>query len=113
MKKLILLSIFLIVGCSPNGVYYFGKPVAEVNIKAITKSNCDDECKKYEYDENFMKLIDDYEHPWCICMTQCMRINMIPTYNDKTNSITFIDSSYCSPTIINPIDSLKNKIRTQ
>ena len=111
MKKLLLL-VLLVVGCG-NSLLYWGKPVAEVNIKAITKSNCDDECKKYEYDENFMKLIDDYEHPWCICMTQCMRINMIPKYDDKTNSFTFIDSSYCSPTIINPIDTLKNKIRTQ
>ena len=95
MKKLLIIAL-LVVGCG-NSLLYWGKPVAEVNIKAITKSNCDDECKKYEYDENFIKLIDDYEHPWCICMTQCMRV----------------DSSYCSPTIINPIDSLKNKIRTQ
>ena len=93
MKKLILLSILFIVGCG-NSILYLGKPFAQVKIKKITKSNCEDECKKYEYDEKFIKLKGDYEHPWCICMTQCM----------------VIDSSYCSPTVINPIDSLKHKI---
>ena len=117
MKKLILLSILLIVGCG-NSLLYLGKPFAQVKIQKITKSNCEDECKIYEYDNNFIKLIDDYEHPWCICMTKCMAFDMfMASYNDTTDSFTFIDSSYCAPTVlrtvINPIDSLKQKINNK
>ena len=112
MKKLMIITL-LIVGCG-NSLLYLGKPFAKVNIQKITKSNCEDECKIYEYDENFIKLIDDYEHPWCICMTKCMAFDMfMASYNDTTDSFTFIDSSYCAPTIINPIDSLKSKINNK
>ena len=113
MKKLILLSILLIVGCG-NSMFYLGKPFAKIKIQKITKSNCEDECKIYEYDENFIKLIDDYEHPWCICMTKCMGIDKyIASINDTTGSFAYIDSSYCSPTVINPIDSLKHRINNK
>ena len=112
MKKLLIIAL-LIVGCG-NNLLYLGKPFAKVNIQKITKPNCEDECKIYEYDENFIKLIDDYEHPWCICMTKCMVFDrFVASYNDTTDSFTYIDSSYCAPTVINPIDSLKHKINNK
>ena len=111
MKKLLIIAL-LIVGCG-NSLLYLGKPFAKVKIQKITKSNCEDECKIYEYDENFIKLIDDYDHPWCICMTKCMVFDRFTSYNDKTDSFTYIDSSYCAPTVINPIDSLKHKINNK
>jgi len=112
MKKLIFIAL-LIAGCG-NSLLYLGKPFAKVKIQKITKSNCEDECKIYEYDENFIKLIDDYEHPWCICMTKCMAFDrFMASYNDTTDSFTYIDSSYCAPIVINPIDSLKHKINNK
>ena len=95
MKKLLLLSILLIVGCSHVVKSIWGTPIGVIKYEGITESACEVECKVFEYDDNFIELLDGYEHPWCICMTQCIRI----------------DSTYCSPTIVNPIDSLKNKIK--
>ena len=97
MKKLILLSLFFILGCSHVIKSIWGTPIGEIKMKGITESDCKVECKVYEYDDKFIELLNGYEHPWCICMTQCM----------------LIDSTYCSPTIINPIDSLTNKIKNQ
>ena len=108
-----LIILLLIVGCG-NNILFLGKPFAQVKIKKITKSNCEDECKIYEYDKNFIKLIDDYEHPWCICMTKCMEFGrFMASFNDTTDIFTYIDSSYCAPTVINPIDSLKHKINNK
>ena len=105
-----LIILLLIVGCNPQiRKYFYENPIAEIKMEM-----CEDKCKVYEYDDKYIELTDDYEHPWCICMTKCMAFDMfMASYNDTTDSFTFIDSSYCSPTIINPIDSLKNKIRTQ
>ncbi len=95
MKKLLLLSILLIVGCSHVVKSIWGTPIGVIKYEGITESDCEVECKVFEYDDNFIELLNGYEHPWCICMTQCM----------------LIDSTYCSPTIVNPIDSIKNNIK--
>ena len=95
MKKLILLSIILIVGCSHVVKSIWGTPIGEIKMKGITEYDCELECKVYEYDNNFIELLEGYEHPWCICMTQCM----------------VIDLTYCSNENNNPINSLKNKIK--
>ena len=97
MKKLILLSIILIVGCNPHQrKYFYENPIAEIRMEI-----CEDKCKVYEYDDKYIELTDDYEHPWCICMTQC--------YVER--GIMVSDSSYCSATNNNPLNSLKNKIK--
>ena len=95
MKKLLLLSILLIVGCSHVVKSIWGTPIGVIKYEGITESACEVECKVFEYDDNFIELLDGYEHPWCICMKQCMRI----------------DSTYCSKENNNPLNSLKNKIK--
>ena len=95
MKKLLLLSILLIVGCSHVVKSIWGTPIGVIKYEGITESDCEVECKVFEYDDNFIELLDGYEHPWCICMTQCM----------------LIDSTYCSKENNNPLNSLKNKIK--
>ena len=94
MKKLIFLTLFFLFGCSHVVKSIWGTPIGEIKMKGLFENDCEIECKVYEYDDNFIELIDDYEHPWCICMTQCM----------------YIDSSYCAPIINKPVNSLKNKI---
>ena len=97
MKKLILLSILFIVGCNPHiHKYFFENPLAE-----ITNDICEDTCKVYEYDDKYIELTDGYDHPWCICMTQC--------YVERDAMVS--DSSYCSNENNNPLNSIKNKIK--
>ena len=67
MKKLILLSILLIVGCA-------------VNLDISTKNSedwCLKECEKYDYPDLILApmLIAGYESPQCICMTDCMKLD--------------------------------------
>ena len=95
MKKLLLLSILLIVGCSHVVKSIWGTPIGVIKYEGITESACEVECKVFEYDDNFIELLDGYEHPWYICMIQCM----------------LIDSTYCSKENNNPLNSLKNKIK--
>ena len=95
MKKLLLIALFFILGCSHVVKSIWGTPIGEIKMKGITESDCWVECKVYEYDDSFIELTDGYEHPWCICMTQCM----------------LIDSAYCSKETENPLNSLKNKIK--
>ena len=101
MKKLLLLSILLIVGCSHVVKSIWGTPIGVIKYEGITESACEVECKVFEYDDNFIELLNGYEHPWCICMTQC--------YVGGDGMVS--DSSYCSATNNNPLNSLKNKIK--
>ena len=95
MKKLLIIALFFILGCSHVVKSIWGKPIGVIKMKGITESDCEVECKVYEYDDNFIELLDEYEHPWCICMKQCM----------------LIDSTYCSNENNNRLNSLTNKIK--
>ena len=73
MKKLILLSILLIVGCD----------FWRLNFSTMEKEEwCVDDCEKYKYN----KLIEGSiilagnQTPWCICMVDCTSDS---TYCDK------------------------------
>ena len=40
-------------------------------------NRCKQYCEKYEYDGKFKEMLlelGDYEHPWCICMSECNKI---------------------------------------
>ena len=58
-----ILSLFFILGCSHVNKSIWGTPIGEIKMKGITESDCEVECKVYEYDDNFIELLDGYEHP--------------------------------------------------
>ena len=67
MKKL-LFFILIIVGCA-------------INLDISTKNNekwCLKECEKYDYPDLILApmLIAGYESPECICMTDCMKLDL-------------------------------------
>ena len=90
MKKLILLSLFFIFGCSHTVKSVWGTPIGEIKMKGITESDCEVECKVFEYDDNFIELLDGYEHPWCICIS----LGFHPTFD-----AIFLMSSTFSSTV--------------
>ena len=109
MKKLIFITVILLLlttcilikpnWSSPNSITGSNNTVIQtttgqelIDLQQALDSGV---ITQEEYDDKFIELLNGYEHPWCICMTQCM----------------LIDSTYCSKENNNPLNSLKNKIK--
>ena len=78
MKKLIIICLtILITGCSVHIDIGRNRDSKRPHHKKWGKhkqldSKCNDHCYIYKYDWEFNDLIKDYDHPWCICMAECM-----------------------------------------
>ena len=56
MKKIFLILLFFVLGCSHVVKSIWGTPISVFQMKGITQSDCEEECKVFEYDNNFIVL---------------------------------------------------------
>ena len=88
MKKLILLSILLIVGCAVNVGH---NPILKLIIATKqSEKSCLKECEKYAKSSEAMEDITDEEYTdeWCNCMDICFDMDEGASYcpTDSTNT---------------------------